>query len=423
MHLNRRAFGIAAIAVALAIVGVMAWLLMGAHGLLLANGQPLFGDFIAFWSAGRAALDGRAADVHDVATIRAYHHLAVPSVAYVAPWNSPPTFLLLAAGLAALPYPIAALVFLGVGAAVYLVAARKLLPGAMIFALTLPAALYHLGTVQTGLLIAGVSGLALYWLDRRPIVAGALVSVLAIKPHLALLWPLLLALSGRWRAFAAASAATAVFILAAGLAFGFEAYGRFFENLAASQALIGGQRITTPAYASLYASVLGFGGPQWLAVGLHALSALAALIVVVTLFRHGAPPFPPRQGTGGADAQTLQEHRRPSHPSRTSFATPSPGGEGMREQGAAMCAATLLVSPYLFFYDFTLLAVGAALLGAPRDRFELAAAVLAWGAGLSIAVGYVALLPLCPLAAWVVLIAAFRRRGSVAAHPAPARRT
>ena len=31
------------------------------------------------------------------------------------------------------------------------------------------------------------------------------------------------------------------------------------------------------------------------------------------------------------------------------------------------------MSPYLFFYDFTLLAVGAALLGAPRDRFELIA--------------------------------------------------
>jgi hypothetical protein len=83
---------------------------------------------------------------------------------------------------------------------------------------------------------------------------------------------------------------------------------------------------------------------------------------------------------------------------------------GAREsQGAALCAATLLATPYLFFYDMTLLAVGAALLGAPRDRFELAALVLAWSAGLSLALGYIAPLPLCPLAAWTVLIAAFRR--------------
>ena len=50
----------------------MAYLLAGARGLVLANGQPLFGDFIAFWSAGRAALDGAAAQVHEVETIARY---------------------------------------------------------------------------------------------------------------------------------------------------------------------------------------------------------------------------------------------------------------------------------------------------------------------------------------------------------------
>lgn len=416
MHLNRRAFEIAAIAVALVLLGVMGWLLAGARGLLLANGQPVFGDFIAFWSAGRAALEGHAAQVHDVATIGAFHQIAAPGVAYVAPWNSPPTFLLIAAGLAALPYPAAALMFLGVGGAVYFVAARKLAPGAMIFAVTLPAALYHLGTVQTGLLIAGVSGLALYWLDRRPLLAGALVSVLAIKPHLALLWPLLLALSGRWRAFAAAAAATGAFALLGGLTFGFEAYGRFFENLGVSQAMISGQRITTPAYASLYASVLGFGAPQWVAAAAQGVSAVAALLVFARTV------IPDTRSV----IRDRGDHKAVRLPLGPGFSLREPrddgGGGALAPAGAAMCAATLLMSPYLFFYDFTLLAVGAALLGALRDRFELAAAVLAWGAGLSIAVGDIAPLPLCPLAAWVVLIAAFRRRGSAAARPAPAPR-
>ena len=421
MHLNRRVFEVAAIAVALVLLGFMGWLLAGARGLLLANGQPVFGDFIAFWSAGRAALEGHAAQVHDVATVGAYHQMAVPGVAFVAPWNSPPTFLLIAAGLAALPYPVAALVFLGMGAAVYFVAARKLAPEAMIFAATLPAALYHLGTVQTGLLIAGVSGLALHWLDRRPLLGGALVSVLAIKPHLALLWPLLLALSGRWRAFAAAAAATGVFVLLAGLTFGFEAYGRFLENLGASQAMISGQRITTPAYASLYASVVGFGAPQWVAAAAQGVSAAAALVAfgaTLGVIPGLAKREPGIQGrTHGPMIPWIPD--RASRVWNDSVYAPS---DSVVSQGAAMCAATLLMSPYLFFYDFTLLAVGAALLGAPRDRFELAAAALAWGVGLSIAVGYVAPLPLCPLAAWVVLIAAFRRRGSAAAPPAPALR-
>jgi len=380
MLINRRAFELAALAVALALLGVMSYLLLGANGLVLANGQPLFGDFIAFWSAGRAALDGHAAQVHDVATIGAYHQLAAPGSHYVAPWNSPPPFLLIASALALLPYPVAALLFLAIGSAVYFFAARRIVPDtrAMIFALTLPAALYHLGTVQTGLLIAGVSGLAMSWLDRRPLAAGAVVGLLAIKPHLALLWPLLLACSGRWRAFAAATVSTLAFILLAGFVFGFDAYGRFIENLRASQEMISAQRITTPAYASLYASALGFGAPQVLAMALQGLSAIAAIGAATWMFLRG----------------------------------------DRAAQGAALCAATLLVSPYLFFYDFTLLALGAALLGVPRDRFELAAAILAWSAGLSLALGYVAPLPLCPVAAWLVLLAAMRRARSAAAHPA-----
>ena len=96
--------------------------------------------------------------VHEPASL---HALPVsqraPAFAFVAPWNSPPPFLLIMTPLALLPYPVAALLFLAGTAALYLFAARKLLPDAraLLFAATLPAALYHLGTVQTGLLVAG----------------------------------------------------------------------------------------------------------------------------------------------------------------------------------------------------------------------------------------------------------------------------
>lgn len=377
----RRILEIIALLICGAIVIVMLQRAFEAHNMTLVGGQPLFGDFIAFWSAGRAALDGHADQVHDHALIYSYHRLAAPDVRFLAPWNSPPTFLLPMTAFALLPYPVAALLFLALTSALYLYAARKLLPDtrALIFAVTLPAAFYQIGTVQVGLLIAGVSALALLWLDKRPIAAGALVAVLAIKPHLALLWPLYLALSGRWRAFASAAAFTVAFVLLAGVVFGFDAFVRFFENLRASQDLISGQRITTPAYASLFANALDMGASNALATTLHAFSATAAIALSAWLFWRG-----PREAAG-----------------------------------AALCAATLLISPYLFFYDFTLLAVGAALLGAPRDRYELVALIFAWGAALSVAIGYYVTLPLCPLAAWLVLIAATRRARSAAAHPAP----
>ncbi len=384
MPLTRRGFEIAALAAAAALVGFLLWKLFDAHNMTLPNGQPLFGDFISFWSAGRATLDGHIEQIHDRRFLFTYPQMIAPDVRYVALWNSPPTFLLIACVLALAPYPVSAIAFFLATLALFVWAMRLALPDAraLIFPLTAPAVLYQAGTVQVGLLITSVTGLALHWLDKRPRVAGALVALLAIKPHLAVLWPLLLALSGRWRVFRAAANGTAAFVGAAGLAFGFDAYERFFENLVASQRLISEQQITTPAYASLYANLIDLGAPLVLATAAHAVSAAAAALAACWLF------------------------------SRAEKAV----------AGAALCAATLLISPYLFFYDFTLLLLGAALLGPPRDRFALAAAVLAWAAGLSIALGYIAPLPLCPLAAWAVLAAALRRAGSAALRPAPARR-
>ncbi|MBL8542379.1 MAG: DUF2029 domain-containing protein [Hyphomonadaceae bacterium] len=382
---------ICAVLIALALGGTILSRLPTMHDMSI-GGQPLFGDFVAFWSAGRAALDGHADQVHDRALIFQYHHIATPGARFVAPWNSPPTFLLPMSLFALLPYPVAAILFLVSTAALYFYAAGKVLPDAraFIFAATVPALVYHVGTIQVGFLIAGIVVLAFYYLDRRPVVAGAFVAMLAIKPHLAILWPLLLALSGRWRAFAAAAAGTIAFVLLAGFVFGFESYLRFFENLSASQGLISGQRITTPAYASLYANLLDMGASQAVASGAQIISALAGVAAACWLF------WTTRVRSGS---------------------TPD-GALGV--QAAALGAATMLVSPYLFFYDSVLLAVGAVFLGKPRDGFELAAMMLAWFSGLSVFIGHFQPLPLCPLAAWMLMLVALRRAGSAAPLPAPA---
>ena len=416
----RRFLEIGAILIAAALLAVMLWRVSTAQNMTLDTGQPVFGDFIAFWSAARATLDGHIEQVHDRALIFSYHQLAAPDVRFVAPWNSPPTFLLMVLPFALLPYPAAALLFFALTGALYLYAARKLLPDwrALIFAITLPAAFFQIGTVQVGLLIAGLSALALHWLDRKPLTAGALVGLLAIKPHLAILWPIFLALSGRWRAFGAAAVSTLAFVLIAGAAFGFDAYVRFFDNLRASQDLIAGQRITTPAYASLYANLLDMSAAPALATALHALSASAAVLAAAWIF--GSAPTFVIPGRPQAEPGTQGPTKRRLPLGSGSSLHGSRNDEKTAIQGAALCAATLLVSPYLFFYDFTLLAVGAALLGAPRDRFELTAAIFAWSAALSLTLGYLAPVPLCPLAAWIVLIAAMRRARSVAPHRAPA---
>lgn len=365
-----------AVLVTLFILYVMGERLTHAHGLALPSGNPVFGDFIAFWAAGKLVLSGHPELVHHIPTIQAIQWEAVPGMTRVAGWNSPPQFLFAACVMALFPYPAAALIWLFGTGALYLYGAAKFLPDrrALLFVVTLPAALYHIGSIQTGLWIAGFSALALYWLDAKPIRAGALIALLAIKPHLAILWPLYLALTGRWRAFMAAAAASLLLALATALAFGWETFPRFIENLGHTSSLISDMRVSKATFGSLFANLIAAGVPKPAAMLAHIVSALAALIAAIFIWR---------RGDAGA-------------------------------QGAALCAATLLLSPYLFYYDFTLLAIGAAMLlhaggGRPRDWFETIALAFAWGAGLSLAIGVYHPVPLCPLAAWLILVAALRR--------------
>ncbi|MEQ1810743.1 MAG: glycosyltransferase family 87 protein [Terricaulis sp.] len=382
MPIKRWAFEAAAIAVAVAMLGFFISRTVYVHGNAMPSGQPFFGDYMAFWSAGRAALDGHAHEIHERTMLWQVQQAIAPDVKFFAPWNSPPTFLMIVCVLALLPYPVSAVFFLVSTLVLFGFAIRRFLPDAraLILPFTSPTVLYQTATVQAGMLIAGVNGLAIRWLDKRPHLAGALIGFLAIKPHIALLWPLFLALSGRWRVFMSAAVAALTFVVMAGLMFGFDTYLNWFESLNYSQRLISEQRITTPAYASLYANLLGLDAPQALAIGLHAVSAVAGIIVACVVFRKGDVAL----------------------------------------GGAALCAATLLVSPYLFFYDFTTLLVGAALLGAPRSSLDYAAAIFAWGAALSVALGQYISLPICPLAAWLVLVTAFTRVKSAAPLLAPA---
>jgi hypothetical protein len=380
MPLTRRLLWEAsAIAVAVFTLSMVLRRFTGVEGLLLANQQPLFGDFLALWTGGKLAIAGQTAALYQEAASRALQHDLIPGFIRVAPYYSPPVFLLLLAPLAALPYPVAAVIFLALSAGVYGVAARLLLPDrrAMIFAATLPVALLHLINLQTGLLVAGLTGLALFWLDKRPLTAGAMIALLAIKPHLALAWPLMLAVRGRWKAFLAALAGVAVLILVAGAIFGFDVYPAFLANLKTAQGAVDQARVGANVYASLYANLLMEGALPPFALAAHGISLAGALALSVLIWRRGE--------------------------SATS--------------AAALCALTMLISPYLFYYDTPLLALGALVLAPGASRLEQYALAFAWAAGLlALAISD---FPFCPAAAWALMAIAARRSGVLAWRRGP----
>src|SRR5829696_2525072 len=86
-------------------IGILAYLLGSSNGTLDWSGRPLGTDFSQVWTAGRMALDGRAAEVWEWGAHRAVQEaFHGPGLSEWYGWHYPPPFLLVAAVLAAVPY-------------------------------------------------------------------------------------------------------------------------------------------------------------------------------------------------------------------------------------------------------------------------------------------------------------------------------
>jgi hypothetical protein len=315
--------------------------------------------------------------VHDPHALMATHKEAIAGFNKYFPWHSPPIFLLFVTPLAMLPYLWAGLLFLIVSLVIYIVGLRGVLPDkrAYIFALTTPTAMFQFGSVQVAFAITGFTALAAQWLNKRPIAAGAAIAMLAIKPHLAVLWPVMLAVRGRWKTFFAAAFFVALLALTAGLVFGFDSYLRFIQDLSAAQKLVTNRGLPPNTLTSLYANLVWLHVPPTIALIIHFISAAAAFIMCLLIWRRG-------------DDDTAI---------------------------AALTAGAMLMSPYLFFYDSLIVGVGIAALARTRVRWpELVAfalmfalsAIVLWGARKIT-------LPYGPLAAWSMLLVAATRAGVV----------
>jgi hypothetical protein len=100
----------------------------------------------------------------------------------------------------------------------------------LLLALAFPAVFINLGQAHNGFLTAALIGPALTQLDRRPLVAGMLIGLLAYKPQFGPLIPLVLIATGRWRVLAAAAATVAVMTIAVTLAFGVDVWSAFLAT-------------------------------------------------------------------------------------------------------------------------------------------------------------------------------------------------
>lgn len=194
-------------------------------------------DFNWIWLTGKLAVSHAAAQVYhpsglppDVAAMSQFH---CTHTAGDGQFAYPPTILFFTYLLGFLPYYAAMAAWVGVTLLLYMAAVYTILPSAAAVAVALttyPVALNIL-IGHNGFLTAGLFGLALAFVERRPWLAGVFLGLLTYKPQFGILFPVALLASRNWRAFGGAAAASIAFGAAAAIAFGYGLWASFVTGI------------------------------------------------------------------------------------------------------------------------------------------------------------------------------------------------
>ena len=281
-------------------------------------------DFASFWAAGRLALDGQPALAYDLTAHRAVE-MTVANMGGLMPFPYPPPFLFAVTAFAFAPYWLAYLAWIVATAALYFVAARLFVADRYAFAH--PASLVNAAIGQNGFLTSGIFLAGASAVVTRPILGGAILGLLIIKPQLALLLPVALLAARNWRAIGAAAASALVLLAASAMVFGMDAFRGFLAMSGNYAGFMAADRWNWAEQTSIFGFLRSAGAPQAVALGVQGVGALAAAAVTWRAW-----------------------------------------SRGWDDRVPVLAAATLLVPPYVFTYDSLLLIAPLGVLLGDRQR-------------------------------------------------------
>jgi alpha-1,2-mannosyltransferase len=286
-------------------------------------GARLGRDFANLFTAGHLVLEGKLRIIYDVAAYRRYQmgllHGTVINHNYS---YSPVSFFY--AWIFGLPgYGPSYLLWMGLTGALFLLAARPYLKDAGLpvwLSLAAPAAVVNIWAGHYGFAFGALWLAAWRCIDERPRTAGILIGLMIVKPHLALLMPLMLARRGAWRTFFWAASTCLLLVLSSGLVFGWGYWSTYLTHTSAFQAAMINQ--TGEFYLRMMPTVF----PAMLLAGVGSTVALITQVVC---------------GLGAAAALWKWMPKDPM------------------QAGLAVATATFLVLPYAFNYDLTVVGLAA----------------------------------------------------------------
>lgn len=304
------------------------------HNPSLIGAKPFVTDFTTFHIVGSMAWTDDLADAYSAQALL-QHQQASNQGALAMPWSYPPPFDLVVAALATVPLPVAYVLFTGGTLAAYLAVLRRLSGDGfvMLLLMLMPVLLVNIRSGQNGFLTGALVGLFAILSLRGASKSGVPLGLMVIKPHLGIGLGVLLLLGRRWRELVLAVAVASGALLVSTLAFGSGIWPAFLSGAAEASGFLEAGAYRLYRMTSVYASARSFGLPSDWALWLQGATALYGLLAVASgiLWR-----WPTRHVLGVA------------------------------------ALSTLMVSPYSYDYDLTILGIGLALVWAEVARSELA---------------------------------------------------
>ena len=291
------------------------------------GGNALWGrDFVNVYTSGSLVLQGRLDILYDVAAYRAYQLELFGAGLTAHNYSYPPVTLLYTWLFAPMPYWAALVAWLGGTGALFVAAARPYLRGAGLpawLALVAPASIINIWAGHYGFLVGALWLVAWRILPRRPALAGVLIGLMVVKPHLAILAPVVLLWRREWVAIAAAAATTALLVGLSALLFGTSLWVTYLTDTAMMQV-----------------AMVDNAGAFFISMMPTAMPAMAVLGVPLTVA--GIV-----QAVVAVAAVALLLRKLP---------------KDSAEAGLATAVATFLVLPYGFSYDMTVAGLAGLLL-------------------------------------------------------------
>jgi hypothetical protein len=314
--------------VACAVVVVLAWGLNRGEWVIRPNGELGNIDFCWIWVSGHFATSSDPSRIYDHAVYSAAQNIFYRpgECLFLHQYVYPPTFLFFTYPLGLMPYLIAfamwvIITFVVYEAAVYAIISRPV--AALIAAIGPGVVLKNIQLGHNGFLTAGMIGLSLVSMERRPWLSGMLLGLLTYKPQFGVLFPLALLAARNWRALGGAAAATLTLGIVAAIAFGYETWPAFIDSLLDRNSGLSPDEQVDLRLQSVYGLLHWLGASAGISWTMHLCVALIAALAVWVVWLKPVP-------------HALK--------------------------AAILCIAAVIFTPYLLGYDLCILSIAVAFL-------------------------------------------------------------